>query len=332
MKKHLKILKINLITGIFLLSLIMIYSCSQNEELENINDESSLIDVVEDDENDDLSGKKKDPKRLSGGCDNPRRSDGQYYRQYESTDVGAGTDLVSKTAINGKNVDVIKFLDDRTCGYNYSQSGNRGIYRLKAGSNKFDAPLQPRIERTTKKVDRKKGNFVSVEGYVNVKRVGGRNSGTFGFNDPRDQRGTYIIQAKGTHANKTIGSPDPAILLIVAKDRGNGTVDLWAEQIKVRGGTTDKGREMKKLANVRKNQRFKLKMTNGFSTDTKQYVKIEINNRLVHTFNVKNTIVTIRGQRKFQTGRDAKIRFGAYRCHKGEANIEWSDVRHDFKG
>ena len=291
-----------------------------------MNNESSITE-----DSSDLSAKKQSPKSLSGSCDNPRNADGQYYRQYESTDVGAGTDVISKTAVNGRNVDVIKFLDDRTCAYNYSQSGNRGIYRLKSGSNKFDSPLQPRIERTTRKVDRKQGNFVSLEGYVNVKRVGGRSSGTFGFNDPRDQRGTYIIQAKGKHYNRTIGSPDPAILLIVAKDRGNGTVDLWAEQIKVRGGSTNTGREMKKLANVAKNQRFKLKMTNGFSTSTKQYVKIEINNSEVHTFDVPNTKVTIDGVQKFQTGRDAKIRFGAYRCHNGEANIEWSDVKHDFQ-
>lgn len=306
-------------------------SCSSDAPLldnENALESQELTNAINDE---NLDGKTRSPKTISGSCDNPRSADGQYYREYESTDVGAGTDLISKTAINGRNVDVIKFLDDRTCGYNYSQSGTNGIYRLKANTNKFDSPLQPRIERATRKVDRKLGAFVSVEGYVNVKRVGGRSSGTFGFNDPRDQRGTYIIQAKGTHANRTIGSSDPAILLIVAKDAGNGTIDLWAEQIIVRGGSTNTGREMKKLASVSKNSRFKLKMTNGFSTATKQYVKIEINNSIVHTFNVPNTKVTINGVEKFQTGQNAKIRFGAYRCHSGEANIEWSDVRHDFQ-
>lgn len=336
MKRPLKFSNLNLVRGIFTVSLLLSFSCSQNEAIDDIEDETSIIESDENLDADGLTARKKDPKDVGGSrgdCDNPfNSSTGQHYRQYESTDVGAGTDLVSKKAINGTNVDVIKFLDDRTCSYNYSQSGDRGIYRLAANSNEFDAPLQPRIERTTKKVDRKKGNFVSVEGYVNVKRVGGRSSGTWGFNDVRDQRGTYIIQAKGKHANKTIGSSDPAILLIVAKDAGNNNIDLWSEQITKRGGSGTSGRKMVKIATVRKNSKFKLKMENGWSTDTRQTIKIWINGRLEHTFNVPNTQVTINRQRKFQTGRDAKIRFGAYRCHNGEANIEWSSVKHNFKG
>lgn len=335
MKKQLKFLNLNLFRSIFAALLLVSFACTQDENINSIEDETLILDTDEDFDGNGLGAKKKDPKDVGGSlgdCDNPfNSSTGEHYRQYESTDVGQGTDLVSKTALNGRNVDVIKFLDDRTCAYNYEQSGSSGIYQLgEPSSNKFDSPLQPRIERTTIKVNRANGNFVSVEGDVKINRVGGRASGTWGFNDVRDQRGTYIIQAKGTHANKTIGSNDPAILLVVAKDKGNGKIALWSEQITKRGGSGTSGREMVFIKDVDKNQNFKLKMVNGFTSNTRQNIKIYINDVLEHDFNVPNTTVTINGVRKFQTGQNAKIRFGAYRCHKGAANIEWSNVAHDF--
>lgn len=336
MKKQLKSLNINLAKGFFAASLIISFSCTQEESFDNI--ENKLIDVESNVKG--LSAKKKNPTDLGGSrndCDNPfNSSTGMHYRQYESTDVGAGTDLVSKTAENGQNVDVIKFLDDRTCAYNYSQSGNVGIYKIAAGSNEFGSTLQPRIERATKTVNRANGNFVSLEGTVKIKRVGNKASGNYPNDDLRDQKGSYIIQAKGTHSNVTIGSSDPAILLVLAKDKGNGTIDLWSEQITKRGGSGNDGRDLKFIKNVAKNATFDIKMVNGFSSDTKQYVKIYINGTLEHTHNVPNTKITVRENgedvTKFQTGKNAKIRFGVYRCVKGEANIEWSNVKHDFKG
>ncbi|GGD04357.1 hypothetical protein [Hyunsoonleella pacifica] len=330
MKRQLNFLNVSLAQVFFTATLLVITSCTQDEAVENIDDTISINEPEVDTNN--LASKKKG-KKISA-CNNPGGYQLYTYGETSSSNTDS-QDLVSKTAQNGIGVDVIRFLDDRTCKYNYSQSGNRGIYRIAAGSNKYDAK-QPRIERATKTVNRKKGNFVSVEGTVKIKRVGNKATGNYPSNDPRDQRGTYIIQAKGTHSHATIGSIDPAIMLVLAKDKGNGTVDLWSEQITKRGGSSNTGREMKFIKNVAKNTTFKIKMVNGWSTDTKQYVKIYINGRLEHTHNVPNTKITKKENGedviRFQTGKNAKIRFGVYRCHKGEANIEWSNVKHNFKG
>lgn len=325
MKRQLNFLNVSLVKGVFVATLLVSFSCTQDEALENIDNTSTT--QLEANDN-DLSSKKKG-KQITE-CDNPGGNQLYTYGETSSSNTDS-QDLIDNGAQNGTDVYSMRFIDDRTCSYNYSQNGNSGIYRIEAGSNKYDSN-QPRMERATKVVDRKNGNFVSVEGTVKIKRVGNKESGNFPSDDLRDQRGSYIIQAKGTHANVTIGSNDPAILLVLAKDKGNGTLDLWSEQITKRGGSGNDGRELKLIKNVAKNEEFNIKMVNGFSTSTEQYIEIYIDGTLEHTHIVPNTRVTINGERKFQTGRNAKIRFGVYRCVKGEANIEWSNVKHDFKG
>ncbi|WP_203257162.1 hypothetical protein [Hyunsoonleella ulvae] len=312
------------------LLLVANFSCSNDEELlETEQEVSEQEPLIKNDET--LSARTKGNK--ISGCDNPKGY--RIYTVGELSGLSDSDDYVSKTAINGTGVDVMRDLDDRTCAFNYEQEKRGayeyGKYKLKAGSNEYDN-LQPRIERTTKKVDRKNGNFVSVEGYVRIRRVGNKPSGNnFSKIDMRDKQGTYIMQAKGTHYNKTIGSDDPAIALLVAKAGANGSFDIYREQITKRGGSGVDGRKLVFLKNVPGDRRVKVKMVNGWNTSTRQYVEVTISGSKF-SWNVPNTLVEINGTNKYQTGRDAKIRFGAYRCHAGEADIWWSDVKHNFKG
>lgn len=300
------------------------FSCSNEDNLLDINEKQSVNSEI-------ISARTKG--RKISGCNNPGGY--QIYTTGELPGLSDSSDFINKRAINGQNVDIIRDIDDRTCAYNYSQETRGGIkygkYRIRSGSNRYDSPLQPRIERATKNVQRKNGNFVSVEGFVRIRSVGDRPSGNnFSQTDTRDKRGTYIMQAKGKHSNQTIGSPDPAIALLVAKRATNGNYNIYREEITVRGGSGSSGRRLIKLKTVPGDQRVKIKMTNGWRTNTTQYVRVTISGT---TFNwdVPNTKVRINGQDKFQVGQYAKIRFGAYRCHEGEADIWWSDIRHDFK-
>ncbi len=339
MKRQLNFLNVKLLRGIFAALLLVSISCTEYEDVENINEETLITNLDESADIDGLTHRKKDPKNIGQSCDNPLKSGTTYYRQYESTDVGAGTDVVSRTAINGTNVDVIKFLDDRTCSFNYSQSGSYGVYRLAANSNGFDG-LQPRIERQSKKVDRGGSRFTSVEGYVNIRSVGSgdavksTSSATI-TNQKRfgEESGTYIMQAKGQHDNQTEGSPDPAILLLIAKpanpEPGTGRTryNLYAEQIKRPGGSGSSGRELQFLRTILGNQDVFIKMVNRFSnTGNVQYVDIQIGKNPTlknYTFRVPN------GNGK--KGKNAKIRFGAYRCKNGSANIRWRNIKHDYR-
>lgn len=302
------------------------FSCSEEDNLVEVEEQQSVNTEA-------LSARTKG-KQISG-CNNPKGY--QIYTVGELPGLSDSNDYVNKKAINGTDVDIIRDLDDRTCAYNYSQERrsnvNYGKYRIRAGSNKYDTKLQPRIERATKVVKRKKGNFVSVEGFVRIRRVGGRPSGNnYSQTDMRDLRGTYIMQAKGKHSNKTIGSDDPAIALLVAKPASNGNFNIYREQITKRGGSGTSGRRLVKLKTVPGDRRVKIKMTNGWSTDTGQYVRVTISGT-TFSWNVPNTKIEVsKDVFKFQVGQDAKIRFGAYRCHSGEADIWWSDIKHDFKG
>ncbi len=341
MKRKLNFLNVNLAKGIFVATLLVMSSCTQDEALEKTDEDISISNLEDGINNDELSAKKKNAKDLGQSCDNPRQSGNTYYRVYESTDVGAGTDLVSKTTTSGSSVDVIKFLDDRTCSHNYSQSNGYGVYKLTAGTNPFDA-RQPRIERQYKTISRGSNRFITIEGYVNIGRVGDgdavkRTSLQTINNQKRvgEPSGTYIIQAKGDHDNKAEGAPaDPAILLLLAKPansvRVNGRVqrrfNLYAEQVTKPGGTKD--RKVVFLRTVNANSDVFIKMTNRFdSSGNNQYVDIQIGKNPT----LKNYSFKVPNDGGNKKGKNAKIRFGAYRCKSGSATIKWRNVRHNFR-
>ncbi|ANW95861.1 hypothetical protein AXE80_06010 [Wenyingzhuangia fucanilytica] len=235
-------------------------------------------------------------------------------REYEYT---AGFDV---------NKNVNKIIDDRTCFADYSQTtfNNRtyGVYKIAAGTNHID-DLQPRIERTTPSInsnDIGDGSYVRFTGYVTIKRAG-HLSDSYDRDDIRDKSGTYIAQAKGKHSGGG-GSADPAICLIVAKPIFSGSTqvsyDIYREEITERGGSGVTGRQLVYLTNIPANTRKFFKIENGFTgsgTSRRHYVNVRIG-ATDYNWDVPSP------ERALQ----AKIRFGAYRCHGGEAEILWDGV------
>ena len=326
-KKQLKFSTMRLCKSVMITSLLIGFSCSQSEELENVetlkNIDDQSVSFLElptakapNDDSSSLSARLSGEK-VSGSCDNPSN-----YQIYTADEVNIGTDFVSKYTTSGVSVDRMRNLDDRTCAYNYSQETRAGInygkYRLRAGTNPFDS-RQPRIERTTVAVNNNNGAFVRFDGQVRIRRVGDANNNlsqtSFGENS-----GTYIIQAKGTHSGGG-GSIDPAICLIVAKPGRSGYFNLYREEIIFRGGENSSGRRLVPLLEVPADRRINLTMINGFNADGTQYVNTWINGSFFG-FPVPDSAT--------QKGLTAKIRFGAYRCKNGEADIWWNNVTHDF--
>ncbi len=259
-------------------------------------------------------------------------------RIYRFTDVKPGGNDINKTQVH-KTGDI----DDRTCHADYHQKNVTladgsskfvGVYKIAAGTQNQTGDLtQPRIERASKTVNtKKKGSFVEMEGYVTIKDVGFV-SDSYSNGDMRDNTGTYIMQAKGTHFNATIGSPDPAILLLVAKKRFvNGSFadyGLFAEKITKRGGSGTTGRELVFIKNIPHNTRKKIIMRNYFKEDNQQWVKVTVDGT-TKDFRIPNTQVVIDGQTKYQVGKQAKIRFGAYRCKGGQAEIYWDTMKQSY--
>ncbi|WP_417444141.1 hypothetical protein [Joostella sp.] len=232
---------------------------------------------------------------------------------------------------NDVNKAVNDIIDDRTCFADYSQTTfngrTYGIYQIASGTNHID-DLQPRMERSTPAIntgDLGDGSFVRFTGYVTIKRAG-HVSDSFERDDMRDKAGTYIAQAKGKHSGGG-GSADPAICLIVAKPRFSGTkqvsFDIYREEIKERGGSGVTGRQLVFLTNIPANTRKFFRMENGFKgtgNNRKHYVNVRIGGT-DYNWNVPSP------NRALQ----AKIRFGAYRCHGGEAEILWDNVNKILK-
>ena len=235
---------------------------------------------------------------------------------------GPGVD-VNKTTVNKT-----KFIDDRTCTYNYTQTtfGGRtyGVYKIKANSNHID-DLQPRIERQSKVINTTaSGKFVRMAGYVTIKRAG-HVSDSYDRGDMRDGSGTYIMQAKGKHTGGG-GSPDPAICLLVAKPRFSGgsqvSYDIYREEITERGGSGVSGRRLVFLTNIPANTRRFVRMENGFTgsgSNKRHYVNVRIGGT-DYNWDVPDP----------QRATQAKIRFGAYRCKGGEAEILWDGMSQTF--
>ncbi len=262
---------------------------------------------------------------------------------YRFTDIVPGGNDINKTQVHKTSG-----IDDRTCHADYHQKnvtladGSRkfvGVYKIAAGTqNQSGDSTQPRIERASKTVTgSKKGTFVQIEGYVTIKSVGHQSGHRFNNDqlDMRNTQGTYIIQAKGTHHNKTIGSPDPAILLLVAKPKfkSSGGVDyfkVYREQITKRGGSGTDGRKLLFVADVQPNTRTKILMKNYFKEDNEQWVKVTVGSTSKF-LKVPNTKVRIDGRDRFQVGNQAKIRFGAYRVQGGTAEIYWDTMKQTYK-
>ncbi|MGY6647221.1 hypothetical protein [Wenyingzhuangia sp. IMCC45574] len=255
-------------------------------------------------------------------------------RLYRFTDLVPGGTDVNKTQVF-KTAEI----DDRTCHADYYQKSYNGrvvgVYEIAAGTqNNPGDSTQPRIERASKTVNSlKKGSFVEISGYVTIQKVGYVND-SYDRSDMRDGTGTYIIQAKGKHYNATIGSADPAILLLVAKPKfkSGGGIDyfeVYREQITKRGGSGTTGRVLDFVANIAPDTRTKIVMKNYFKEDNQQWVDVTVGS-VSESFRVPNTQVVINGQTKYQTGYQAKIRFGAYRCKGGSAEIYWDTVRQTY--
>lgn len=228
---------------------------------------------------------------------------------------------------NGTDVNAVAnaTIDDRTCVYNYAQvvenGVTKGVYRIMAGSNHIDDNLQPRIERACPVINSTAdGSFVKLSGYVTIKEVG-----YVADNIPptsvSDKSGSYLIQGKGKHTGGG-GSAEPAIALILAKPVFSGgqqvSFDIYREQIKYRGGSGNSGREMVYLTNIPANTRTFIEMDHGFSgsgASMVHYINVKIGNN-TYNWNVPEP----------ERATQAKIRFGAYRCKGGEAEILWDNL------
>lgn len=309
---------VNLCMGLLLVSS---FSCSNQEDLLESN-ETLIVD------NDESLTARTNGQKISG-CNNPKG-----FRIYTVGELGGlsdGDDYVPKKADNGTNVDIMRDIDDRTCAYNYSQEKRGdyeyGKYRLRANSNSYDN-LEPRIERASLTTRNTTDGFVRVSGFVRIRKVG---DGTQTISDnnqtninnqsnTRESSGTYIMQAKGTHTGGG-GSADPAILLLLAKPANNGDFNIYSEQITKRGGSGASGRDVVFITKVKGDRRIFVSMTNRFSNG-KQRIDYKIGS-VRRSFEVPESST--------QKGQTAKIRFGAYRCKAGEADIWWSDITHNHK-
>ena len=218
-------------------------------------------------------------------------------------------------------------IDDRTCYANYKESVidgiTWGIYNITDGSNKFDATLQPRMERSLPIANPNVGSFVKFTGDFRILEVG--DSSSF------SESGTYIAQAKGQHTGDG-GSDDPAICLYLAKPvYGTGSnadkqvaFDIYAERILVRGGEGSSGREVVLLKRVNKNDITSFELEVGFKVDPSDATKkIHYCNAVIggeaFNWNIPEP----------ERGTQSKIRYGAYRVKGGRAQIRWANTTHE---
>lgn len=212
-------------------------------------------------------------------------------------------------------------IDDRTCHYNYSQIEIEGKvygrYQLLAGSSTDN--FQPRIERSSKVINATGvGSFVSISGTVRIYEVGYVNDDK-STTSVSDQNGTYIIQAKGKDTTGA-GSPDPAIALLLVKptDANQSKFKFYLEIITERGGSGENGRDIVDLDfEVDKAEPTTVKMRNEFVSEDgikKHFVSVTLNGTTT-SFEIPNP----------ESGTQVKLRFGAYRCKGGNADIRWRE-------
>ncbi|MFC2127087.1 RICIN domain-containing protein [Bacteroidota bacterium] len=215
-------------------------------------------------------------------------------------------------------------IDDRSCYANYKESNvygkTWGVYNITHNSNKFDATLQPRIERAlSPSQETGVGSFARFTGIFRVLETGDT-SGT-------SSDGSYIAQAKGKHTGGG-GSPDPAICLYLAKPvYGTGansgkqvSFNIYAERIKYRGGSGS-GREVVFLKNVLKNVETSFELEIGFKQDPNDTSKKTHYCNAVIGGTAFNWDVP-----EPERGIESKIRYGAYRVKGGRAQIRWANT------
>jgi hypothetical protein len=251
--------------------------------------------------------------------ENPGGNDNRIYLYTELSGIPANSQDVD---VNTTGESKTSEIDDRTCHYNYSQieieDNIYGRYQLLVGSS-TDNNLQPRIERSSKVINETgAGSFVSISGIVRIFEVGYVNDDK-SPTSVGDENGTYIIQAKG---KDTIGagSPDPAIALLLVKptDSTQNKFKFYLEIITERGGSGENGRNIVDLNfEVNKAEPSMVKMTNEFVNEDgikKHYVRVSLNDTTT-SFEIPNP----------ESGTQVKLRFGAYRCKGGNADIRWRE-------
>ena len=297
-----------------LLALAVMTSCSNNENLEE------PIKLV------DLNVSSVTEKKIDFPETSPKCRDGFFGDQFYLFSGGTDVNKIKR----GKEI------DDRTCYYDYTQrniSGiTTGVYQLKADSNHIDGK-QPKIERASQTVDgKKKGTYVRISGYLTVNRVG-HVSDNLDRTHVNDGSGSYPIQAKGKDTSGK-GSKDPAIALLLIKPikwdaNGQSEFSAYLEVIKERGGSGTDGRIIIDLqaeginAKFKRGQRRFVSVKTGFRDkfgNLEHYVDVKIGNQ-TYTFEVPSP----------ELATQAKLRFGAYRCKGGEAELLWDTVIHKIK-
>ncbi len=250
-------------------------------------------------------------------------------------------DAITGTDFNAK---ISTKIDDRSCSYDYFQSGSYGVYRLDANDN--NTGLQVRMERYTPTVQYSSTGSINIAGTVRILEAGNTDSSraTHSPNNMRDNNGSYFAQVKGSNTLNT-GSPDPAIMLFIAKpergdrfDRGRdetvvggGAVitdsagnarrfKIYAEFIRKRGGSGPDERRLIFITTVNRNTDFDVSITSRFESNNNHYIDYTINGvSATHKVSKQNT----NGDNVVPT--NTKIRMGAYRCRGGKANIRWKN-------
>ncbi len=321
------------------LLLAIAISCSTEEDLKNTQSVSNT------------STQEKKVEDSNSICDqengiNPTSSldNSQNERLYLYKDLGF--DLTKEPDLNeAGNNQIDRILDDRTCAYNYAQTeamynngnttstGKFGQYRIKAGSNNKD-DLQPRIERATqpiKDTDLVPSSSVTFNGDVVIKSVGFNEELASDPTQFNDRNGTYIAQAKGTDSvsiNARKMNPnvpkDPAIALILVKPstQDQSKFKFYLEMVNKRGGVGAKERAIIDLKfECDRDDLIGVQFINQVENGTHEIVvnlKNKSKNEPVssNTFDVPNP----------EAAESIKIRYGAYRCHFGEAEILWKNV------
>jgi len=252
------------------------------------------------------------------------------------------TNSVTPNVSNDKNSSINSKVDDRSCTYDYSQTGNYGRYRLNSANNP-NSGLQTRIERTSKKFQFKEDTYQKITGTVKILNAGAVTDNKKD-NEVGDGDGTYFAQVKGLHTNlrRDLGeSRDPAILLFVAKPKrrnsGTGSIikengqtkefKIYAEIVKKRGGSGS-NRRMVYITTVRRDADFNVSIRSEFYTKNgtkRQRIKSNING-VFKSFEISTQNTRTPNPQKAEPT-ETRIRMGAYRCRGGRADILWKSLK-----
>lgn len=301
-------------------------SCSETEEAKDVSKKyepnfSELPKMPEPEpESDDSSV--ESAARSSCTPDNP--SGQQKYKIQDLSNFCCSSQDVN----DASGLSITREIDDRTCSFNYDQvvvSGrNYGWYRIAANSNPYDN-LQPRIERTSRAENSNgPGTKTTLNGIVRVFRVGDRTNGR-APTDRSDDAGTYVCQAKG---KDTDGIGDPALNLILVKaSSGTGSnqtkFKFYSEYLAFGRSSNLSDRDIYDFNfEINRGEPVQIIMTNeigGTCSNKTHTVKVSLQNLVTGASTGTVTFNVPEPQKAIQT----KIRFGAYRCKSGQADVRW---------